>query len=352
MRSVPVYAAKPYEVKIGEGLIGCCGEEIRKISNAVRAAIVTDHTVSALYEESVRQSLESAGISVCSFSFPAGEESKTLETYGKLIRFLSEENLSRSDLIVALGGGIPGDLAGFAAATYLRGIPFVQIPTTFLAAIDASVGGKTAVNLPKGKNLVGAFCQPSLVLCDPSSLRTLPEEIYSDGAAEAIKYGVIEGRDLFEKIAAGNWREQPQEIIERCVAIKARIVREDEFDTGARQILNFGHTFGHAIEKLSHYEISHGKAVGIGMLMAARAAERFGISRENCALPIAEALKQNGLPLSCGFSAAGLAEAAYSDKKRSGVTVRMIFPEVIGRCVIRPVPVGELEAFFRAGMEE
>lgn len=351
MRSVPVLTGKPYEVKIGEGLLGRCGEEIGLLfPKAERAVIVTDETVSVLYAETVRRSLERAGLRVSLFSFPAGEGSKTLETYGALTRFLAREQISRSDLIAALGGGIPGDVAGFAAATYLRGISFVQLPTTFLSAIDASVGGKTAVNLPSGKNLVGAFCQPALVLCDPSTLRTLPAETFADGAAEAVKYGVLESRALFETIAAGDWHAQPEEIIAECVAIKARIVKNDEFDTGERQLLNFGHTFGHAIEVCSNFEISHGKAVSIGMLMAAKAAWRLGLSEEDCAGPIAHALHCNGLTQSCVFSPQELAAAAYSDKKRSGSLLRMIFPEAIGRCVIRPIPAGEIETVFKAGM--
>ena len=254
MRSVTVKTSATYEVLIGSGLLQKAGEAVKKVISPCKAAIVTDSTVVHLYEETVRQSLTEAGFSVCTFVFPAGEASKNIHTLSHLLEFLAKEEMTRTDLIVALGGGVTGDLAGFGAAVYLRGIPFVQIPTTFLAAIDSSVGGKTAVDLEAGKNLAGAFYQPKRVLCDTDVLQTLPEVVFADGIAEALKYGVLGDAALFEKIAGGDFRQDLEEIIETCVSMKRDVVEEDEFDTGKRQLLNLGHTFGHAIEQKSHFK--------------------------------------------------------------------------------------------------
>lgn len=351
MRSVTVKTSATYEVLIGSGLLQKAGETVKKVISPCKAAIVTDSTVVHLYEETVRKSLTEAGFSVCTFVFPAGEASKNIHTLSHLLEFLAKEEMTRTDMIVALGGGVTGDLAGFGAAVYLRGIPFVQIPTTFLAAIDSSVGGKTAVDLEAGKNLAGAFYQPKLVLCDTDVLQTLPEVVFADGIAEALKYGVLGDAALFEKIAGGDFRQDLEEIIETCVSMKRDVVEEDEFDTGKRQLLNLGHTFGHAIEQKSHFQMTHGHAVAIGMHLIAKAAEAKGIAEKGTAAAIAKALEQNQLPKETEFSPAEVAEGTLRDKKRRGGTISFVFPKKIGDCEIVKIPVEEVEALARTAME-
>ncbi|WP_337927678.1 3-dehydroquinate synthase [Anaerotignum lactatifermentans] len=351
MRSVTVKTSATYEVLIGSGLLQKAGEAVKKVISPCKAAIVTDSTVVHLYEETVRKSLTEAGFSVCTFVFPAGEASKNIHTLSHLLEFLAKEEMTRTDMIVALGGGVTGDLAGFGAAVYLRGIPFVQIPTTFLAAIDSSVGGKTAVDLEAGKNLAGAFYQPKLVLCDTDVLQTLPEVVFADGIAEALKYGVLGDAALFEKIAGGDFRQDLEEIIETCVSMKRDVVEEDEFDTGKRQLLNLGHTFGHAIEQKSHFQMTHGHAVAIGMHLIAKAAEAKGIAEKGTAAAIAKALEQNQLPKETTFSPAEVAEGTLRDKKRRGGTISFVFPKKIGDCEIVKIPVEEVEALARTAME-
>ncbi|MFR7988627.1 MAG: 3-dehydroquinate synthase [Anaerotignum lactatifermentans] len=351
MRSVTVKTSATYEVLIGSGLLQKAGEAVKKVISPCKAAIVTDSTVVHLYEETVRKSLTEAGFSVCTFVFPAGEASKNIHTLSHLLEFLAKEEMTRTDMIVALGGGVTGDLAGFGAAVYLRGIPFVQIPTTFLAAIDSSVGGKTAVDLEAGKNLAGAFYQPKLVLCDTDVLQTLPEVVFADGIAEALKYGVLGDAALFEKIAGGDFRQDLEKIIETCVSMKRDVVEEDEFDTGKRQLLNLGHTFGHAIEQKSHFQMTHGHAVAIGMHLIAKAAEAKGIAEKGTAATIAKALEQNQLPKETEFSPAEVAEGTLRDKKRRGGTISFVFPKKIGDCEIVKIPVEEVEALARTAME-
>lgn len=351
MRSVTVKTSATYEVLIGSGLLQKAGEAVKKVISPCKAAIVTDSTVVHLYEETVRKSLTEAGFSVCTFVFPAGEASKNIHTLSHLLEFLAKEEMTRTDMIVALGGGVTGDLAGFGAAVYLRGISFVQIPTTFLAAIDSSVGGKTAVDLEAGKNLAGAFYQPKLVLCDTDVLQTLPEVVFADGIAEALKYGVLGDAALFEKIAGGDFRQDLEEIIETCVSMKRDVVEEDEFDTGKRQLLNLGHTFGHAIEQKSHFQMTHGHAVAIGMHLIAKAAEAKGIAEKGTAAAIAKALEQNQLPKETEFSPAEVAEGTLRDKKRRGGTISFVFPKKIGACEIVKIPVEEVEALARTAME-
>jgi len=350
MKKVTVSATKEYDVVIGKGLLEDCGKMIVKTVGKSNAAIITDDIVDSIYGEKVEKSLCECGIKVSKFVFKNGEESKNLETYCEILEFLAENKLKRNDIIVALGGGVVGDIAGYAAATYLRGIKFVQIPTTFLAAIDSSVGGKTAVNLKAGKNLAGAFHQPSLVICDTQTLETLSADRFADGAAEAIKYGVLDGEELFEKIASGDYIAEIEDIIAKCVEIKAEVVKNDEFDTGMRQLLNLGHTIGHAIEKCSNFEITHGHAVALGMLYISRAAYKLKLVEKDISDKILNALIKNNLPVSCSFSPEELSEAAGSDKKRNADTINFIIPKDIGDCVIKPLNPQDLLKIISAGM--
>ncbi|MDD3212341.1 MAG: 3-dehydroquinate synthase, partial [Eubacteriales bacterium] len=267
---------------------------------------------------------------------------KTLATYGQLLDFLAENHLTRSDTVVALGGGVTGDMAGFAAATYLRGVNVAQIPTTFLAMVDSSVGGKTGVDLKAGKNLAGAFHQPIGVLCDADTLDSLPADVFADGAAEAIKYGVLCDEPLFETLAAGHYRDGIEAIISRCVSIKADICAADEREHGQRQLLNLGHTFGHAIERLSGYTVPHGHAVATGMVYAARIAVRLNRCEPEAVTRLMAALRNNNLPTESEYLPEQLAEAATVDKKRAGDTLTFVLPAAIGRCELVPMPVERL----------
>lgn len=342
MKTVAVHTGIPYEVSIGRGLLGRAGEWLAGLTAPRAAAMVADDTVDALYGDQVQQSLRGAGFRVSRMRFAHGEASKTLETYAAVLAFFSESQITRSDIVVALGGGVTGDLVGFAAATWLRGVRFAQIPTTLLAMVDSSVGGKTGVDLPAGKNLAGAFHQPVGVLCDPDVLSTLPGDVFADGMAEAIKYGVLCDEALFDRLAAGLRPEELETVIGRCVAIKAEICAEDERDTGRRQLLNLGHTLGHAIELCSGYGMPHGHAVAVGMVYAARIAVDLGLCDAGCIARLKAALRANGLPTDADYPAQALAGAALSDKKRSGGTLTFVLPRAIGRCELRPVPVERL----------
>jgi 3-dehydroquinate synthase len=343
MRTIKVNASKEYDVLVGAGLLDSAGERISAVAGGDLAVVVTDDIVAGLYLDRLTDSLSDAGYRTCVFELENGESSKNTQNYIKLLNFLSEHGATRSDIVIALGGGVVGDLAGFAAATYMRGVPYVQIPTTLLAAVDSSVGGKTAIDLTAGKNLAGAFYQPEIVICDHDLLKTLPERIFADGMAEVIKYGVIADPELFRMTDL-------EEIIARCVTIKRDVVCEDEFETGARKILNFGHTVGHAVEKLSGYAISHGEAVAIGMTVETRAAVSEGFCGEACLDKLIKALIQSKLPFESPYSAGELFRAAGSDKKRRGDMITLIFPQEIGKCVLHDVEVNELERIIARGM--
>ena len=348
---MPTIEVKPrsgaYQVRIGRGLLGGLSAELetalagQKRPSAI--ALVTESNVAPLHAAAAEAALRPFGARVVRHVFPAGESSKTLGTVAAVLDFLAANRITRSDLVVALGGGVTGDLAGFAAAIYLRGIRVVQIPTTLLAAIDSSVGGKTGVDLPAGKNLCGAFWQPSLVLCDPDLLKTLPRDILHDGVAEAIKYGVIGDKPLFDLLATQSLDNHLEDVIARCVASKAAIVERDEFDRGDRALLNFGHTFAHAIEKCSGFTISHGRAVGIGMVMIAQLAYQQGWTQEDCSRQIAAALHRYGLPAETAFTHAQLLPYLLGDKKRTGGQLTLVVPETIGRCVLHPIAVEKLQ---------
>ncbi len=344
MNTVTVSASKTYDILIGSGILSELGSRVRVLGKARKVCIVSETSVFPLWGETARSSLEAAGFDVCAYVFPAGEESKNGENLLKLLNFLAENGLTRSDILVALGGGVTGDLAGFAAACFLRGIRFVQVPTTLLAAVDSSVGGKTAVDLPAGKNLAGAFWQPSLVICDTDTLDTLPADIFRDGCAEVIKYGILYDPELFAHLEEKGLDFDREAVITRCVELKRDVVMEDEFDTGARMKLNLGHTIGHGVEALSNFTLSHGKSVAIGMAIVCRASRCPDTPR------ILAILQKFGLPITTDESVQDIYNYTLSDKKRSGDTVRLIIPRRIGDCAIVPTPVHALQSFIQAGL--
>lgn len=350
MICIDVKASKAYPVYIGSGLLSQLGQMLRESCKSQKAVIVSDSNVYPLYGDIARKSLENSGFQVLSFAFPAGEESKSADTYLKLLNFLAESQVTRADCLVALGGGVVGDLTGFTAATYLRGVAYVQVPTTLLAAVDSSVGGKTAIDLPVGKNLVGAFCQPKMVLCDVDTLDTLPEDIFRDGCAEVIKYGVLYDPKLFEELTEQGLGFPRETVIARCVELKRDVVMEDEFDTGPRMKLNLGHTIGHGVEAQSNFTVSHGKAVAIGMCIVARAAAAEGYCSNEVRNRIIHTVKRFGLPDETVYDAQALFHSALSDKKRSGSHVDLIVPFEIGDCRITPMEISQIQAFIGAGL--
>lgn len=350
MKKIRVKASVEYDVIIDSDILSRAGELSLSVTAPCKACIVTDDTVDALYSDALCASLEKSDFKVIKFVIKHGEASKNTHSLVDLLEFMAENKMTRSDCIFALGGGVVGDLAGFAAAIYLRGIKFIQLPTTLLAAVDSSVGGKTAVDLVAGKNLAGAFHQPSLVICDYKTLDTLSPEIFADGSAEVIKYGVINDRPLFELIVKGI-RGNLEEIIASCVLNKSKIVAEDEFDTGVRQLLNLGHTVGHAIEAVSHFEISHGSAVAMGMVIVTRAAVAMGICPKEDLDAIISALTDAALPTACPYSADELVDTALGDKKRFGDTISLVVPYSIGDSRLYKIKVGELKEFIQKGLE-
>lgn len=345
MKTITVSASKEYTVMIGSGLLHCLGAETAKVCKVGTVVIISDSVVWPLYGNLAKTSLESAGFRVLNYVFPAGESSKNGNVYLDILNFLSENHITRTDCIIALGGGVTGDMAGFVAATYLRGIPYIQVPTTLLAAVDSSVGGKTAIDLPAGKNLAGAFYQPRLVLCDIDTLNTLPEDTFRDGCAEVIKYGVLYDSELFAHLEEKGLAFDRETVIARCVELKRDVVMEDEFDTGARMRLNLGHTIGHGIEANSNFTVSHGKAVAIGMAIVSRSASDKATKDK-----IVSILERFGLPTHTNCSAESIYASALSDKKRAGGKVNLIIPERIGYCRIQSTEVATLKSFIEAGL--
>ncbi len=341
MKIISVPASRSYEVKIGRGLLDTLGAEAKKLSSG-KVLVVTEENVAPHYLARAYQSLKEAGLEVSTLSLPAGERTKSLEYYGKLLNVLAEKKLSRTDLLVSLGGGVIGDLTGFAAATYLRGIPLIQVPTTVLSMVDSSVGGKTAIDLPTGKNLVGAFYQPWLVLCDLDSLNTLTEEIFRDGCAEIIKTAILFDPALFAHLQEKGLGFDREYVVSACVEHKKNVVCADEFDRGERQKLNLGHTPAHAIEKISDFTLSHGRAVAIGTAMMARAYCKD-------APAILVLLEAFGLPTVSPFSPEALASAALLDKKRSGDSLTFVVPHGIGDCTLEKIPVCQIQTLMEAG---
>lgn len=352
--SVPPRPSHGYEVRIEEGSLSRLGEALACLRPSCSVLLLTDDRVNALYGDVALESLAAAGFSVIRHVIPHGEASKSAEHLISLLELMASSHMTRADLVVTLGGGVVGDLGGFAAAIYQRGIDFVQVPTTLLAMVDASVGGKTAIDLAAGKNLAGVFHQPALVLCDPDLLSTLPPETLADGMAEVIKYALINDRTLFELLEATEpahlGRALP-EIIRLCVEDKRVLVEADETDRGARQLLNLGHTVGHAIEVCSSYAVSHGSGVAMGMVIITRAAEVRGVCVPGTTEALVGLLHRFGLPTDCPFTTEELYAAALSDKKRAGGFITLAVPYAMADTRLVTVPLDALEGYIRVGLE-
>lgn len=350
MTEVEVKASGNYKVIIGDGLIKNIGNYIKDFLNPIKTVIITDDIVDSLYSQTVENSLKNSGFAVLKYVIENGEKSKNGQNFLKICEFLAENHITKSDLIIALGGGVVGDLAGFVSASYLRSIKFIQVPTTLLAAVDSSVGGKTAIDIKSGKNLVGAFYQPKLVLCDYSTLSTLKPEIFTDGCAEVIKYAVIGNKELFNHLLEKGKNFDLEYVISECIKMKRDIVEKDEFDSGERQKLNLGHTIGHSVELCSNFEISHGSAVAIGLAIIARASAKKGLCSNICAEKIVEILEKFELPTKTNISSEELYKPALSDKKRSGNSLNLVIPYDIGDSRLLKTNVSDLITYIEAGI--
>lgn len=327
MRRLTINLNGGYDVLISRGILTDCGAEIRKVCCGTKALIVCGNCVNAHYSGIVRDSLEAFGFEVRIFSYGDGERYKNTETFLELLDFMSEFYMCRTDCVIALGGGVTGDIAGFAASCYMRGVDFIQIPTTLLSMVDSSVGGKTAVNLSRGKNLVGSFYQPKLVLVDPNVLSTLPHDILIDGYAEIAKYAALCKPDLFSIPD-----ESIEEIIYESLDAKRIYIESDERDRGKRAYLNLGHTIAHAIEKQSGFSISHGKAVAMGLA---------AVTRHDST--VCGYLAAHGLPTELPFEASELCKLMISDKKRSGNDFTLVLFNAPGDCTLRQTDESELQ---------
>lgn len=350
----------PYTVVSETGALANLGTICADVLKPCKICVVTDDNVDILYSDIVTASLKKAGFSVHKIVLSPGEHTKSLISVGELLDFLAEKEFTRTDVVLALGGGVTGDLSGFTASVYLRGIRYIQVPTTFLAAVDSSVGGKTGVNLASGKNLAGTFWQPSLVVFDPRTMDTLAAPMILDGLAETIKCGMIADKSLFDFLENVPWHGLPvgqplYDFVQRCavgaIGVKQKLVEEDEKDHGQRQLLNFGHTIGHAIELSSRYTVSHGHAVALGMVIVTRAALVKGWSKEDCLTPLLNILGKFGFSLHVPYTAEALAGIALRDKKRKGKTINLVIPVRQGEGILKSIEVEDLKAFIEMGLQ-
>ncbi len=319
MKKITVNVSKQYDIYVGENLIQQLDVLLNGITTSKRIAVITDDIVDALYSDIVIKQLENQEYEVYKFVFKNGEESKNKDTLFDILSFLADHHFNRKDSLIALGGGVVGDITGLAASLYMRGIKFIQIPTTLLSMVDASIGGKTAIDLEEGKNLVGSFYQPSLVICDIEIIKKLPKPIFTEGMGEVIKYNLIKDIGVFDAVLNNTLNQQLEKIIIDCIEIKREIVEQDEFETKQiREVLNIGHTFAHGIEKLSNYRIQHGYAVAMGMIYETALSYKLNL----CSLVFFKLLKnvieKCGLYLNIEYSLEDLIEAMKLDKKNSG----------------------------------
>jgi 3-dehydroquinate synthase len=352
MMKITVNTARPYDIFVGSGLIDKAGELSRKVNDGQKVLVITDSNVAPLYADKTAASYRLAGYSTEILVFPAGEQSKNLNTISSFYARLAKSGFTRGDLLVALGGGVTGDMTGFAAATWLRGIDFVQIPTTLLAQVDSSVGGKTGVDIPEGKNLVGAFWQPVLVLADTNTLDTLPDNVFSDGMAEVIKTAAIKDSTLFEILENQNAKnlDNREQIISKCIDIKRGVVERDEREAGERKLLNFGHTLGHALEKYYNYSgLSHGFAVAVGMSIITEVSERHQLTEQGTALRLNSLLEKFHLPIDDPAPTEDYISGILLDKKRAGSNIDLVFLKNIGTSFVYPLPINNISEFI--GME-
>ena len=350
MKTITIHTASTYNVYVGAGLMTHLSDFLSSNIPGQKVVIVSDSNVWPLYGNQMQEQLNLLGFSTFHYVFPAGEQQKCIDTYLAITEYLASIHFTRADLLIALGGGVVGDLAGFVAATYLRGVAYIQVPTSLLAMVDSSVGGKTAIDLSVGKNLIGAFYQPNLVICDTSALSTLPPEIFRDGCAEVIKYGILFDNALFSHLESCGLEFDTEYVVSRCIELKRDIVSMDEFDRGERQKLNLGHTFGHGIEARSNFSISHGQAVAMGTAIVSKVSKHMGYCDVHTASRIENLLRKFTFTLASPYSSEEICPYVLSDKKRNGSYINLILPEEIGKCITVSFPVNEIPSIIKAGL--
>jgi len=351
MKTVNINIGEPYAVHVGIGILSRCGKRIAKLSHQdyKQVVIITDNTVADLYGSVVADSVRSSGYSVNIFSIEDGSVGKNIETALEIVEFLAGENFTNEDLIVALGGSSVIDVAGFVASVYRGGVDYVQIPTTFIASVESSVGGSNGLNTSEVRDLFGTTYHPRLVICDAETFFSLTGDSFVDGVAEAIKYGCIWDAELLDTVATdGITQNHLVEVISKCIETKMKIIAEDEYDAGIRKFLKFGDTVGHAIEILSNYTVSRGKAIAVGMFVATKAGEKAGITEPGTTSRVLEALVRCNLPSKCEYRFSEIAEICKRERKRSREDVDFVILQKIGKAGIHRVSPDELEKFMKA----
>ena len=351
MKTIRVSCSKPYDVRIGNDLIDHVAEYLQGFNIGNNILLISDDNVAPLYGDLLTKQLKQY-YRVCRCNIPHGEASKNIDNLYKILNYLSENGFHRNDTIVALGGGVVTDLSGLCAALYMRGCNLVMVPTTLLGMVDASIGGKTAIDLPTGKNLVGSFYQPLTVICDADIIRDLPGDIFQEGMAEVIKCNVIEKCPIIQYINEDCFMEHLEEVIEYCISIKAKIVSKDEYETtGLRKLLNAGHTFAHALENISGYQISHGTAVGTGLVYEAALSNHLGLCDEDTLRQIANAVKKYELLIGFGYEMSDIVDHMKLDKKNEDGSISFILPKKLGKCIEKKLSFDEVkEAYAKIGV--
>ena len=343
MKTIEVKTSRAYNVLLGKGLINNLSQLIEPICKGRKIGIITDDTVDAIYASAVAEKLKTNGYTVDKYVIPHGESSKNITTLSGILEYFASCHFTRKDIFISIGGGVIGDITGLAAALYMRGIQFIQVPTTLLSMVDASVGGKTAVDLAAGKNLIGAFWQPSMVVADTQIINDLPEDIFAEGMAEVIKSDLIANAGIVEMVKQGTVKENIDQMVASCIEMKRDVVEQDEYETnGLRKVLNMGHTVAHAIEKLSHYNISHGIAVATGLVWEASVANHLGLCSEALVKEIREAVDAYQLYYNVPFTVETMVEAMKSDKKNDDSNIDFVFPLQYGKWEERKLPQQEL----------
>jgi 3-dehydroquinate synthase len=350
MNRINIFGTTSYDVVIDKGITDRLGTVLRDEIGGIRAMIVSDSTVASLYLGSVLSSLRDAGYETSSITLSGGEAIKSLENFELIVNALAEKEFSRADLLIALGGGTVGDLAGFVASTFKRGMKLVQVPTTLLAMVDSSIGGKTAINLPSAKNQVGSFYNPSMVVCDPDLLASLPHENLLDGYAEIIKYGILNGMEIIDALRSARDTGDYSKVIALSVNAKKELVEADEKDSMFRQFLNLGHLVGHAIESALDYTISHGHAVAIGLSLEAKACALSGLTSFNCYNSINDILEEFGFDITESYSFELLLPYIHKDKRIADDNIKLIVPVSIGECVMRNMSIPELDSILKLAL--
>lgn len=350
MDRITINGSTSYDVVIEQNILNNVGTLLNSELGGNKALIVTDSNVAALYLDKVSNSLRAAGYAIESQVFTPGEETKNIDNYVSLLNFLSENEFVSVDLIIALGGGSVGDLAGFVASTYKRGTKFVQIPTTLLACVDSSVGGKSAINLPTGKNQVGTIKNPSIVICDPELIHTLSKDALLDGYAEIIKYGILDGYEIIDLLRESKLSNDYTSVISKAINIKKFYIEKDEFDANSRQFLNLGHLIGHAIEAASDYEISHGKAVAIGLVFESKCCTAPGLCENDTATEIMSLVNEFGFKSNRTFTLDELFPYILRDKRIRDDQIDIIVSYSVGNCELHKLPASELFDYLKAGL--